>query len=162
MISLQGVSKSYGRTPVVQQLSLEVADGELVVLLGESGCGKTTTLKMVNRLVEPTAGTIVVDGKEIARADPVELRRSIGYVFQGIGLFPHMTVAENVGVVPRLSGWSPARIEARVAIERLLARTADIRISEAHHGPHGARIYRYEPTYSFRSLSDLHVELTPA
>jgi osmoprotectant transport system ATP-binding protein len=84
------------------------------VLLGGSGCGKTTTLKMINRLIEPTAGRILVGGQDVLAADPVTLRRGIGYVFQGIGLFPHLTVADNVALVPRLLGWPLERIQARV------------------------------------------------
>ncbi len=116
MIALDGVSKSYdgGKTFPVRDVSLTVPAGELLVLLGGSGCGKTTTLKMINRLVEPTAGRVEVDGRDVRRLDPVELRRGIGYVFQGVGLFPHMTVADNVAVVPRLLGWPPTRIAARV------------------------------------------------
>jgi osmoprotectant transport system ATP-binding protein len=115
MISLRGVSKVFaGGVRAVDELSLEVERGEIVVLLGASGCGKTTTLKMINRLVDCSAGQIVVDGRDIADSDPVSLRRSIGYVFQGIGLFPHRTVAANVGAVPRLLGWEAARIDARV------------------------------------------------
>jgi osmoprotectant transport system ATP-binding protein len=121
MIVLKGVCKSFdgGRTFAVRDLSLEVREGELVVLLGESGCGKTTTLKMVNRLVDPSGGSIEVAGKDIMAQDPVALRRTIGYAFQGVGLFPHMTVAGNIGVVPRLLGWSKTDIAARV--DELLA-----------------------------------------
>jgi len=105
MIRLSNVSKSFdGRTLAVKNLSLEVADGETLVLLGSSGCGKTTTLKMINRLVDLTEGMIEVDNRDIMDRDPVGLRRSIGYVFQGIGLFPHMTVEENVTVVLKLIG----------------------------------------------------------
>jgi osmoprotectant transport system ATP-binding protein len=121
MISLREVSKTYqDGIPAVDCLSLDVASGETVVLLGASGCGKTTTLKMINRLVEPSAGEIHVDGQNTANADPVLLRRSIGYVFQGIGLFPHWTVADNVAAIPRLLGWSESRIRARV--DELLTR----------------------------------------
>lgn len=107
MIVLDKVCKSFdeGATFAVRPLSLEVAEGDTLVLLGSSGCGKTTTLKMINRLIEPTAGTIEVDGRNVLDYDPVELRRSIGYVFQGIGLFPHLTIEENVEIVPRLLGW---------------------------------------------------------
>ncbi len=106
MIRLEQVSKSFdgGETYAVRDVSLRVASGELLVLLGSSGCGKTTTLKMINRLIEPTAGTIEVGGREVRAQDAIELRRSIGYVFQGIGLFPHMTVEQNISVVLRLQG----------------------------------------------------------
>src|SRR4051812_36439235 len=116
MIVLEGVSKSFdgGRRFAVEDVSLRVPEGELLVLLGGSGCGKTTTLKMINRLIEPSAGRILVDGRDVSAADPVQLRRSIGYVFQGIGLFPHMSVAENVAVVPKLLHWPAGRIAAPV------------------------------------------------
>ena len=106
MIVLRDLSKSFdgGATFAVRDLSFEIAEGETLVLLGSSGCGKTTTLKMINRLIEPTGGRIEVDGRNVMEQDPVELRRSIGYVFQGIGLFPHMTVGENVSIVLRLLG----------------------------------------------------------
>jgi osmoprotectant transport system ATP-binding protein len=86
----------------------------LLVLLGGSGCGKTTTLKMINRLIDPTSGRVVVDGRDVRTANPVQLRRSIGYVFQGSGLFPHMTVGENIAVVPKLLHWKKDRITGRV------------------------------------------------
>ncbi len=115
VISLEDVTKRYGPGAVaVDGLSLEVAEGETCVLVGPSGCGKTTTLKMVNRLVEPTSGRVVVGGQDVARADPVALRRGIGYVIQQVGLFPHLDVAANVATVPRLLGWDRARIRARV------------------------------------------------
>lgn len=116
MISLRNVSKTYdnGRIRAVQDVSLDVEKGELLVLLGESGCGKTTTLKLINRLIERSAGNIQVGGKDIYDTDPIHLRRRIGYVFQGIGLFPHMTVGENIGTVPRLLQWSRADIDNRV------------------------------------------------
>ena len=114
MIELQHLTKRYGELPVVDGVSLTVADGELVVLLGSSGSGKTTTLKMVNRLVEPSSGRVLVGGDDVTGLAPHELRRRIGYVFQRIGLFPHMTVAENVGITPSLLGWGASRIRARV------------------------------------------------
>src|SRR6516162_6523565 len=109
MILLDGVSKTYGpgQRPVVDGVSFCVPAGEMLVLLGGSGSGKTTTLKMINRLIE-------LDGRDVRSLDPVSLRRGIGYVFQGIGLFPHLTVAENIAVVPRLLGWPRDRIEARI------------------------------------------------
>ena len=115
MISLREVSKVWpSGVCAVDRLSLEIDSGEIVVLLGSSGCGKTTTLKLINRLVEPSAGRVLIDGRDVADQDPVGLRRRIGYVFQGIGLFPHRSVAANVGAIPSLLGWRAARIEARV------------------------------------------------
>jgi osmoprotectant transport system ATP-binding protein len=116
MLALEQVRKSYdgGRSFAVDGVGFRAGAGELVVLVGESGCGKTTTLKMINRLVERSAGSIRVDGTEVAEVDPVELRRSIGYVIQGVGLFPHMTVAENAAVIPALLGWEAGRIRRRV------------------------------------------------
>jgi len=116
MIVFKHVSKRFapaGR-PAVKDLSMSVEAGEFVVLLGESGSGKTTTLKMINRLLEPSSGTVHVGGKDVQTTDIIELRRGIGYVFQGIGLFPHLTVAENVATVPRLLKWDPQRIAERV------------------------------------------------
>lgn len=115
MIRLDHLTKSFdgGKTYAVRDVSLEVGEGETLVLLGASGCGKTTTLKMINRLVEPTSGRIELDGQDVLKADVLELRRSIGYVFQDIGLFPHMTAAENVEIVPRLIGWSPEKRRTR-------------------------------------------------
>jgi osmoprotectant transport system ATP-binding protein len=115
MIALQHVSKTYATGQVaVCNVSLHVSAGQMLVLLGGSGSGKTTTLKMINRLVEPTAGRIEVDGRDVRSVDPVQLRRGIGYLLQGSGLFPHMSVAENIAVVPRLLRWQVERIEQRV------------------------------------------------
>ena len=114
MIELDGLTKRYDGVVVVDQLSLAIPRGQLLVLLGGSGSGKTTTLKMINRLIEPTAGAIRIDGVETSTIPAPELRRRVGYVFQQVGLFPHMTVAENVGVTPSLLGWSVGRISARV------------------------------------------------
>ena len=116
MLELSHVRKSYdgGTTFAVKDISFRAEPGELIVLLGGSGCGKTTTLKMINRLVEPTDGVIRIGGRDVMEQDPVALRRTIGYVIQGAGLFPHLTIAENVAVVPRLLGWSEERIRPRV------------------------------------------------
>ncbi len=108
-----------GRSTAVDGVSFEVGEGETCVLLGPSGCGKTTTLRMINRLVAPTSGKIFLAGRDTDTVDPVLLRRGIGYVIQQIGLFPNMTVAENIGVVPRLLGWEPGRRRARA--EELLS-----------------------------------------
>ena len=116
MIQLSHISKSFdgGRSYAVNDLSFQVNEGETVVLLGSSGCGKTTTLKMINRLVEPTEGFIKVNGKDIMDQGPVDLRRRIGYVFQGIGLLPHMTIGRNVEIVPRLLGWPSKKRQERM------------------------------------------------
>lgn len=114
MIELQQVSKYYGKQAAVKNLSLQIAEGETVGLIGTSGCGKTTTLKMINRLEEPTSGTISIKDTSITSQNPQQLRRDIGYVIQDVGLFPHYTVAENVATVPRLAGWNKGRIDDRV------------------------------------------------
>ncbi len=115
MITLQGVSKLYPGSPrpAVDNLNLHVPEGATCVLIGPSGCGKTTTMRMVNRLIEPTHGRILVEGEDVTHIDAVALRRRIGYVIQQIGLFPHMTIAQNVATVPELLGWSAPRISAR-------------------------------------------------
>lgn len=102
MIEFKNVCKNYGKTPVLQDLSFQVPDGRFLVLIGPSGCGKTTTLKMMNRLIEPDRGQILINGEDASKMDPVMLRRRIGYVIQQIGLFPNMTVAQNISVVPHL------------------------------------------------------------
>ncbi|MFF5174073.1 ABC transporter ATP-binding protein [Micromonospora sp. NPDC000089] len=113
-ITLDGIRKRYpDGTEAVRELSLDIKAGELVVLIGPSGCGKSTVLRMVNRLIEPTGGRIMLGDEDITRVDPVRLRRRIGYVIQNVGLFPHQTVAANVGTVPRLLGWSKERIRQR-------------------------------------------------
>jgi osmoprotectant transport system ATP-binding protein len=99
---------------LIRDLNLTVLEGETLVLLGQSGSGKTTTLKLINRLLEPTSGEILVEGRATTAWDPIQLRRRIGYVIQEIGLFPHFTVARNVGLVPLLEGWEPERVRARV------------------------------------------------
>jgi osmoprotectant transport system ATP-binding protein len=115
-ISLRDVAKTYpDGTVAVHELSFEVPQGRIAALVGPSGCGKTTTMRMINRLIEPTSGEIRINGSNILDADPVELRRSIGYVIQQVGLFPHRTIAENVGTACALNGWDPARTRARVA-----------------------------------------------
>lgn len=116
MICISSVSKSYdlGNVWSVRDLDLEVASGELFCLVGGSGGGKSTVLKLINRLIEPTSGRIEVNSRSIEQSDPVTLRRGIGYVIQGIGLFPHLSVARNVGLVPSLLGWDRRQIAARV------------------------------------------------
>jgi len=114
-LSLRGVAKRYADgTSAVSGVDLDIHRGEILVLIGPSGCGKTTTLRMINRLVEPTEGTITIDGEDTSLLDPVVLRRRIGYVIQGIGLFPHLRVRENVSVVPRLKGVPRAEIPEKV------------------------------------------------
>ena len=115
MITLEHVTKRYPGTGVVavDDLSLHIPEGLTVALIGPSGCGKTTTMRMVNRLVDPTAGRILVNGEDVTHGDPVMLRRHIGYVIQQVGLFPHMTIAQNVAAVPNLLGWDQARTMRR-------------------------------------------------
>lgn len=116
MIRFDNVTKTYdgvGR-PAVDSLTLEIPDGETVVIIGPSGCGKSTTLRMINRLIEPDSGTVSEDGEDVSGLKPEELRRRMGYAIQGVGLFPHWSVAENIGVVPKLLGWDSARIAKRV------------------------------------------------
>jgi osmoprotectant transport system ATP-binding protein len=114
MLRFSNVSYRAGGTEILRDLTCEVEQGRTLVLLGRSGSGKTTALKMVNALLTPSAGEVLVEGRATTAWDPIELRRRIGYVIQETGLFPHFTVARNVGLVPRLIGWPEVRIEARV------------------------------------------------
>ncbi|MEO1338990.1 MAG: ATP-binding cassette domain-containing protein, partial [Myxococcota bacterium] len=114
MIELIDVSKHFGDVVAVDRISLSVQEGELLILLGGSGSGKTTTMRMVNRLIEPTTGRIEIDGVDNKTMTPAVLRRQVGYAFQKIGLFPHMTVAENIAITPTLLGWRRADIDQRV------------------------------------------------
>jgi len=115
-IELRDVNKIYPGQAVaaVENFSMDVKPGELIMFVGPSGCGKTTTMKMVNRIIEPTSGSIQIDGRDVLSLDPNELRRHIGYVIQQIGLFPHMTIAENIAVVPKLLGWNKQKISDRI------------------------------------------------
>lgn len=113
-IEIRHLSKRYGDVRAVEDLNLDIAGGELLILIGGSGSGKTTTLRMINRLITPDTGTITINGQDVSGLDPVRLRRNIGYVIQQIGLFPHMTVRENIGLVPRIEGWSRDAITDRV------------------------------------------------
>ncbi len=116
MITLDAVSKTFpgAAAASVDRVSMEIPEGDTVALIGPSGCGKTTTLRMINRLIEPSSGRILVAGQDVTRGDPILLRRTVGYVIQQVGLFPHMTVAQNIATVPRLLGWDAKRTEARV------------------------------------------------
>jgi len=114
VIRLERVTRHYGDTVAVNDLSLEVGEGEVCVLIGPSGCGKTTTLRMINRLIEPTSGQIFINGMDTADIRPEQLRRSIGYAIQSVGLFPHMTVAANIAVVPELLHWEKDPVASRV------------------------------------------------
>jgi osmoprotectant transport system ATP-binding protein len=111
---LRDVAKSYDGLPALRGVSLDVPAGTFLAVVGASGSGKTTLLKLINRLIEPTSGRITVAGEDAASQDAVRLRRRIGYVFQGVGLFPHLTVAQNIAVTPRLLAWDTASIAARV------------------------------------------------
>ncbi|WP_337269502.1 ABC transporter ATP-binding protein [Oryzifoliimicrobium ureilyticus] len=115
MIRMENVTKRYdaNAAPSVDDLTLDVPEGSTVALIGPSGCGKTTTMRMINRLIEPTDGRIFVNGEDVTKGDPVKLRRHMGYVIQNVGLFPHMTIAENVAAVPKLLGWDQQKIVKR-------------------------------------------------
>ncbi len=116
MIRLENLSKTFpGQDePAVKDLSMDIYEGEIVVLVGPSGCGKTTTMKMINRIIEPSSGHISLEGEDVTNANPDKLRRRIGYVIQQIGLFPHMTIADNIATVPKMLGWDKKRISDRV------------------------------------------------
>lgn len=134
MIELSHVSKRFGDETAVDDISLRVPKGKFCALVGTSGCGKSTTLRMINRLIEHSEGDIILDGQAIDVYDPVKLRRRIGYVIQHTGLFPHWTVARNIGLVPRLLKWSAADVQSRVAeLMQLLGLPVD---EFAHKYPH--------------------------
>ena len=116
MIRLENLTKVFPGTeePAVDDLSMDIYEGEIVVLVGPSGCGKTTTMKMINRIIEPTEGRIILEGEDVTDVDPDKLRQRIGYVIQQVGLFPHMTIADNIATVPRLLDWDKERISERV------------------------------------------------
>jgi len=110
MIRLEGVTKQYpGQDkPAVEHIDLDIPEGEIVIFVGPSGCGKTTLMKMINRLIEPTSGRIFIQGEDVTGVNPDQLRRRIGYVIQQIGLFPHMTIGDNIATVPKMLGWDKA------------------------------------------------------
>src|ERR1700730_18790114 len=115
MIALEALTKRYGPgPPAVGRLPFQVVVGEVCALVGPSGGGKSTTLRMINRLIEPTSGRIWLDGEDVTALAPVELRRRMGYVIQQVGLFPHLNVGHNVAIVPRLLGWDRKRVRDRV------------------------------------------------
>src|SRR5471030_2036315 len=114
MIKIEHLSKHFGKVKAVDDISFEVKEHENLILLGTSGCGKTTTLKMINRLIEPTAGEISIDSKNIFDQSPEVLRRGIGYVLQNNGLFPHYTVAQNIAIVPQLLKWDKKQTDKRI------------------------------------------------
>lgn len=116
MIRLENLTKVFpGQDePAVDNLSMDIYEGDIVILVGQSGCGKTTTMKMINRLIEPSSGRIFLEGEDVTRVNPDALRRRMGYVIQQIGLFPHMTIADNIATVPRMLGWDKKRISDRV------------------------------------------------
>lgn len=115
MITMEHVTKRYteGGAASVDDLSLVVPEGKTTALIGPSGCGKTTTMRMINRLIDPSEGKIILNGEDVTKVDPVNLRRHIGYVIQQVGLFPHMTIAQNIAAVPKLLGWAEPKIKSR-------------------------------------------------
>ena len=102
MIEIKNISKKVGKKTILDDVSLKIEEGSFVVLIGPSGCGKTTTLKLINKLIEPTKGDIFINGTPISKENPIKLRRNIGYVIQSVGLFPHMTIKENIELIPKL------------------------------------------------------------
>jgi osmoprotectant transport system ATP-binding protein len=115
MIEFKNVTKVFeDGTEAIKGINLRIPKGKLVALIGPSGCGKTTTMKMINKLISPSSGTILINGKDTSKTDEVELRRNIGYVIQRIGLLPHMTIEENISLIPRLKGWKKEQYEGRV------------------------------------------------
>ena len=142
-IDLQSVTKRYQGRPVVDNLSLTIAPGETLVLLGTSGCGKTTTLQLMNRLIDADAGTVFINGVDVQQQLPHDLRRHMGYVIQDAGLFPHYTVAQNIAVVPRLLLWDADRITQRthelLALLRLPSTVLD-RLPDALSGGQRQRV----------------------
>ncbi len=125
-IAFEDVSKRYGETAkaALDHVSLTIAQGEFIALVGQSGSGKSTLLSMINRLIDPSEGVVRFDGEDVRELDPIALRRRIGYVFQDIGLFPHMTLAENIAITPRLLGWdqrAAGRARRRIAEPRAIA-----------------------------------------
>ncbi len=141
MIRFTNVSKKYNGSPVVDNLSFEIPEGEKFVLLGTSGCGKTTTLKMINRLVDVSSGQIFVNGKDVLQQDPISLRRKMGYVIQEIGLFPHYSIEQNISVVPSLLGWEKDKVRNRVSrlLELLHLEDLDIKNQYPRHLSGGQR-----------------------
>ena len=113
-IKFRNINKSFGDKEIIKDLSFDIEEGQFITILGSSGSGKTTTLKMVNRLIEPNSGQIEINDKEIKEYDLIELRRQIGYVVQQIGLFPHITIEKDIATVPELLGWEPEKIKERV------------------------------------------------
>jgi len=128
MIKLENITKRYGSDfTAVDNISLDIKTGETLILIGLSGCGKSTTLKMINRLIDPDSGKISIDNKNIKESDPIALRRNIGYVIQNIGLFPHMTIEENISIVPKLNKWPAEKIK-----EKILETLKIVRLPEEH------------------------------
>src|SRR5689334_4654124 len=114
LVEFRGVSYEIAGKPILSDLSLRIEPGETLVLLGRSGSGKTTALKMINGMLVPTGGQVLVDGRATTEWDPIKLRRRMGYAIQEVGLFPHFTVRDNIGLVPKLDGWSQPDIDRRV------------------------------------------------
>jgi ABC-type sugar transport system ATPase subunit len=157
MIRLDAVSKRYGSaSPAVSELTLDVAAGEVCVLVGPSGCGKTTTLKMINRLIEPTSGRIYLDGEEVTHADPVHLRRRIGYVIQQVGLFPHLTIGANA-IASRRASTSCCISSDSIPPTTATGTRRSCRVVSANGSEWRARSPRIRPSCSWTNRSGLSI-----
>ncbi|SFR68895.1 ABC transporter ATP-binding protein [Anaeromicropila populeti] len=156
MIEFKNVRKMYRDKTIINDFSLTINQGELVILIGPSGCGKTTLLKMLNKLVEPTSGTIYVNGKDIAKANTIQLRRNMGYVIQHTGLFPHMSIKENIELIPRLKGEPTEKIfEKTVELLKLVGLNPDEYLERLPKELSGGQQQRVGVARAFATESDI-------
>ena len=156
MIEFKNVSKHYKNAPVLNGINFTIYDGEIVVLIGPSGCGKTTTLKMINRLIAPSGGQILINGTDIADSDPIELRRSMGYVIQQTGLFPHMTVRENIEIIPTLEKREASDIAARTRqLMQMVGLDPDFYLDRYPVQPSGGKLQRIGVARAFAPDPDI-------
>ncbi|MDF2880761.1 MAG: proline/glycine betaine transporter ATP-binding protein [Clostridiaceae bacterium] len=156
MIEFKNITKEFKSKEVLKRISIKINKGEFVVLIGPSGCGKTTTLKMINKLIVPTSGNIYIDGKDISNVNPIELRRGMGYVIQQTGLFPHMTVGENIGIVPILKKWPEDKVrEKTIALLKMVGMEPDDYINRYPCELSGGQQQRVGVARAFATDSDI-------